>query len=160
MEHPKARCCLFERFGESPKHESRHAFGMEKPLETASVGSQIGWGKVSGKHQGEANSMSWVDGDSDMALGCRFCGVGVSEKERVHLCQHFCLAESCPLALALLPKNSIPPCVSLMPFKFLPQHQNSERVSLSKSMHRPFKRNYLGFQKPFVSLSYNPYSFL
>ena len=30
------------------------------------------------------------------------------------LCQHFCLGESCPPALALMPDTSVPPCIFLL----------------------------------------------
>ena len=37
--------------------------------------------------------------------------------------------------------------MSLMPFNLLPQCWSSEEVSPSKSVHRPFKRNFLGVQQ-------------
>ena len=40
---------------------------MEKPLETAWVGLKVVCGRASGNHQGGANSVSRVDGVSDMA---------------------------------------------------------------------------------------------
>ena len=63
---------------------------MKKPLETAWVGLQVGWGGVSGNHQGRANSVSLVVGDSDMAPACWLCGRMGPEKEQ-GLCQHFFL---------------------------------------------------------------------
>ena len=95
------------------------------------------------------------------SLACWLC------EGRVHqgnnsLCQHFCLGESNPLhaGLALMTDNSVPPLMSLLPFKLLPQCWSSEGVSWSKSMCGPFKRNYLGLQKPSISLSLNPQWFL
>ena len=35
---------------------------MEKPLESAGMGLQVGWGRVSENHQGRANGVSQVDG--------------------------------------------------------------------------------------------------
>ena len=51
-----------------------------------------------------------------------------------------------PLALILMPNNSIPPCMFLVPFKLLPPCWCSEGVSLSKSVYGPCK-NCLGLQK-------------
>ena len=42
--------------------------------------------------------------------------------------------KTAPQALALVPDNSFPPHMSLVPFKLLPQHWNSEGVSPSNSM--------------------------
>ena len=76
-------------------------------------------------------------------------------------CLHFSLAESCLLpALAMMPDNSIPSHMCLVPFKLLLQHWSSQGMSASKTEHRPFKRNSLGLQKPSISLSYNPCWFL
>ena len=57
---------------------------MEKKLEIAWVGPQVGWGRgsVSGIHQGGANCVSQVDGDLDMAHTCWLCRGGVSDKEK------------------------------------------------------------------------------
>lgn len=44
-------------------------------LEMAWVGPQVVWGRVSGNHQGEKNSISQVDGDSGMAAAC-ICTLG------------------------------------------------------------------------------------
>ena len=52
---------------------------MEKSLEEACVGLQVGWG-ISGNHQGLMNSDSQVDEDSDMVPACWLCGD--SEKEQ------------------------------------------------------------------------------
>ena len=40
------------------------------------MGPQVGWDGVSGDLQGGANSVSQVDGVSDMAPACQFCGGG------------------------------------------------------------------------------------
>lgn len=66
MGHAEAKCCLFERFQEKLKYELRQAIHMEKPLETDSVGLNIGWGRASWNHQGRANCVSHVDGILDM----------------------------------------------------------------------------------------------
>ena len=46
----------------------------------------------------------------------------------------FCLGESCPPALALIPDTLVPPCMPLVLFKLLSLCWSSEGVSLSKSM--------------------------
>lgn len=43
--------------------------------------------------------------------------------------------------LILIPHNSVPPCMSLLPFDLLPQCLSSEQVNPSKPMCGPFKRN-------------------
>ena len=58
-------------------------------------------------------------------------------------------------ALTLMTDNSVPLCLSLMPFTVLPQGWNSERVSLNKFVHGPFKRNSLALQEHPVSLCHN-----
>ena len=47
---------------------------MEKPLEIAWVGLKVGWGRTSGNYQGGANSVSQVDGVSEMVPGCQLYG--------------------------------------------------------------------------------------
>ena len=74
---------MFERFSESLKHEAREASCMEMPLETAWIGLLVGCGRVSGNHQGRANSVSQVDGHSDMVPTCPLYRIGgISEKEQ------------------------------------------------------------------------------
>ena len=63
-------------------------------------------------------------------------------------------------AVSLMLGHSVPTQLSLVSFKLLFQHWNSEAMSQSNSMHRPFKRNCLGFQKPSISLHLNPHWFL
>ena len=131
---------------------------------------QLGWAYrsskegVSGNHQGRANTVSQVDGDSDMASACQlFVGrQGVSQKRNNGFCQHFVWQKAAlhslrPLspALPLIPDNFVFPSMSLMLSK-LPQCWNSEGVSQSKSVHGPYKRNCLGHQKPSISFSHNP----
>ena len=73
-------------------------------------------------------------------------GGGVPERDN-SLCLPFCLRENCPPALTLMPDTSVPPAMSLVPFKLLPQCWGSERVGLSKSMCGFLKRNCLGLKK-------------
>ena len=54
-----------------------------------------------------------------------------------------------------MPDASVPPRVPLVPLKLLPWCWSSEGVSLSKSVHGPFKRNCLGLQK-FLPLTQYP----
>ena len=63
------------------------------------------------------------------------------------LCPPFCLGESCPPALTLMPDIPVPPCMPLVPFKLLLQCWNSEVGSLCKFMCGFFKRNCLRPQK-------------
>ena len=122
---------------------------MDKPLEIAWVGPQVGWGRVSGNNQGMVNSVSQADGHSDMAPASQRC---VCVCLAGNLRKGTVTSASTP-ALILMPDNSIPPCMSLVPFKLLPQCWNSEGASLSKFVHGLFKRNCLGLQKP-VMLSH------
>ena len=81
-----------------------------------------------------------------MALTCLLCQGKVQKRENC-LCLPFCLGESCPPALALMPDTSVHSCMSLVPFKLLPWFWSTEGMSLSKSMYGFFKRNYLELQK-------------
>ena len=97
---------------------------MEKTLETAWVGPQIGWSRLSGNHQGGADSVSQADGDSDMVPACQFCVCfvrGGLRKEQWPL-PALLSERKLPLQLlALIPDNSVSPCMSLVPFELLPQ---------------------------------------
>ena len=53
---------------------------MEKALETAWVDPQVGWGRASGNHQGGANGVSQVDGDSDIAPPAISVGEGPAKE--------------------------------------------------------------------------------
>ena len=59
-------------------------------------------------------------------------------------------------AAPLMPDNSVPLHISLVPFKLPPQGWSSEQVSPCKSVCSLFKNYHLGLQKPSVSLSHNP----
>ena len=122
---------------------------MEKLLETAWEGQKFRWGRASGNHQGEANSVSQVDGFSVMVPACWRLWLcwGRAQKRNNGLCQHFCLGESWPTALVLMPDNSVPPHMSLMPFNLLLPCWSLEGVSLSKFMPRPLNRICLRFQQ-------------
>lgn len=110
---------------------------MEKLLETALMRPHVGWGRVSGNQQGGGNSQ--VDGDSDMVSACQLCRERAQQRND-DLCQHFGLEK----ALALMPRNSVPSHVSLVPFELLPQCWSSERVSPSKSKCGHFKEELPG----------------
>ena len=62
------------------------------------------------------------------------------------LCPPFYLRENF-LSSPLLPDNSVPPRVPLVPFKLLPQCWSSERVNLNKSMCCFFKGDCLRLPK-------------
>ena len=121
---------------------------MEKPLEMAWVGPQVGCNRSWGITKVGQTSVCYVDGDSDMVPTCRLCGGGVSEKEQWPLPA---LLSGTKLALQLLPWCQIiqfQPIVSLVSFKLLLWPWSSEGVSPSAFMGRPFRRNCLGLQKP------------
>ena len=59
---------------ENLKHGLRQAIHTEKPLETAQVVLKFGWGKAWGNHQGGTNSVSQVDGVTDIVPSCQLCG--------------------------------------------------------------------------------------
>ena len=86
-------------------------------------------------HPGGASRVSQVDGGSDVAPAWQLFA------ERDHqrnngLCQHFCLGGShLPPTLTLMPDNSVPPRVSLAPFKWL----ELRRVSWREPMRSPLK---------------------
>ena len=58
-----------------------------------------------------------------------------------------------------MPDNSVPPCMFLVPFNLLPPCWSSEGVSLSKSVHGPFKRNCQGILSFLSSTSSIPTGF-
>ena len=91
------------------------------------VGLQIVWGRVYEDLQGEANSVSQIDGVSDLSPDCQLCGSVEGGSEKVHgLYMTFCLEEGCPAALALMPDTSVSPCIPLMPFNMVPWCWSSE----------------------------------
>ena len=47
---------------------------MEKPLKTVWVAPEVEWGRAAGNYQGGANSVSQVDGVSEMVPGCQLYG--------------------------------------------------------------------------------------
>ena len=85
-----------------------------------------------------SNSVSQVDRVSDMAPAWQLCvSVGRLQKRDTGLCLPFCLRDSCPPALALMP--SVLPHMPLVPFKLLPQCWSSEGLSLSKFVCRSLR---------------------
>ena len=117
---------------------------MEKPLETARVGPQVGCGSISGNHQGRANSQD--DRDSGMLQACLLWS-GRAQQRNNGLCQHFCLGESCPFSL--LPRSHTIQFLSVSgSAEQLLRHCSSQGVSRSKPVCGPFKRNCLGLQSP------------
>ena len=133
-------------------HELRQAICLEKSLEMACVGLQIGWDEVSENQQGRVNIVSQVDMHPPAGSGGLSKGTMASASTSVW-------EKAAPLALSLKPDNSVPPHMSLVPFELLPQCQSSEGVSLSKSVCWPFKRNAWDSKSP-VSLSHSPCWFL
>ena len=103
------------------------------------MGPHFGWSGVSGVHQDRENSESQVDEDSNMALTISSVG-GELSKGTMASVSTSVWENAAPTTLTLIPDNSVPPQVSLVPFKLVSQCRNSKGVSLSKSVHWPFKR--------------------
>ena len=135
---------------------------MEKSLLTAWVGLWIGWDRVSGDLQGEANIISQVDGVSDMAPTCRLCGsvVGRVQKRDSGPCLPFCLGERRKLSPSSChnARHFSSFLYATDAFQLLPWCWSSERVSQSKSVHKFPKRNCMGLQK-FLPLIQSPLVF-
>ena len=72
----------------------------------------------------------------------------------------FAWQKAAPPALTLMPDNSVPPGMSLVSLKLLPQCRSSEGLGPIMSAHGPFKMKCPGLQKPFISLSHNLHCFL
>ena len=64
-----------------------------------------------------------------------------------------------PTTLALMPDNSVPPHISLMPFNLMSPQLSSEGVSPNKSVCGPFKGNCLGYQQCLSSTASIPTGF-
>ena len=102
---------------------------------------QARWGMVSRNHQGGANSVSQVDGVSDMTPTCQLCGDKAQQRNN-GFCQPFCLGQSCPSSSC---PDARHPCSSTCipgAFEAASPELNSEELSLSKSVCRTFKRNF------------------
>ena len=114
----------------------RQVICMDKPQKTTWVGPKVGWDRVLGNHQSGANGVIQVDGASDTVPTYQLygCVEGGLRKNNNGLCQHFCLGESSPSALALVLDKSFPSHLSLMPFNLLPPCCSSEGVSSSLCM--------------------------
>ena len=123
------------------KHEPNQPFTWK-----SSLGVPVSWVGQSGDPQGRSNSISQVDGS--LRYGTSLPALWRKVRKRDNgLCLPFCLGESCPPALVLMPNTSVPPCMLLVPFKLLLQCWSSEGVSLSKSVCGFFKRNGFGLHK-------------
>ena len=129
-----------------------------------SLGGPESWGdRASGNHQGGANSVSQIDGVSDMvpAASSVACGAGGGlRKATVASASPSVLEKAAPSSLALTLDNSVPPHTFLIPFNLPPLQWSSEGVSLSKSVQGPFKRNCLGLQKFLSSTASIPTGYL
>ena len=58
-----------------------------------------------------------------------------------------------------MPDTSVPPCMSMFPFKLLPLCWSSEGMSQSKSVYRPFKRNSWDSRRPLSNSATTPTGF-
>ena len=133
---------------------------MEKPLETVGWAQKLGgagpqrmtrvgqtvWARLT-------ESQIWYPPTSSMALY-----VEGSEMEQWYL---LALLSERKLSPSSHPEDRQPISshMSLMPFNLLSLCWISEEVSLSKSVHRPFKRNYLLLQKFLYSTASMPTGF-
>lgn len=81
------------------------------------------WFGVSEYHWGEAIGGSQVHGDSDMAPACMYTlGGGRAKQGTMDSTTTSFWEKFAPLALALKLNSLVPPYMSLVPFKLLPQH--------------------------------------
>lgn len=114
----------------------------------ASVGLHIRWDGVSRNHQGKANDISEIDGDSDVVPAC-ICmlGWGRAQWGNNGFSQHFSMEESYPFRPCPEARQRSSSYMSQMPLKLLPQHWSSKQVipSARKSVCVPFKRNIWDF---------------
>ena len=73
---------------------------MEKLLEMVWMGPQVEWGRVSGNHQGGANSVSQVDGVSNMVPKyALWLYMGRTHKRSNGPCQQIYLEKAIPQLL-------------------------------------------------------------
>ena len=95
---------------------------MEKPLKTVWVAPEVEWGRAAGNYQGGANSVSQVDGVSEMAPACWPCGsLGRAPKGIAASVITSVWGKAAPTpAFAPMPGNSVPSHMSLVPFSLLP----------------------------------------
>ena len=166
----KARCFWCHSWGHLARGTGAHSFqllllweDLERSEAWANISHSCGkatvnslFGSVNSVGQslrespGQGKWWSQVDGVSDtVPIPCASVE-RKTQKNNDGLCQfyqQFCLGEHCHPALSLLLDISVPPCMPLVPFKLLPWCWNSEGVSLSESMHVPFKGNYLGIHR-------------
>ena len=96
----------------------------------------MGWGGVSGGLQGRSNSVSQVDGVSDMHQPAGFVVLWEEGSEKGQW----------PL-LTLIPDTSAYPSMPLVPFNLPPHWWSSQWVWVGESMCGFIKRNCLGFHK-------------
>ena len=114
---------------------------------------QLGWAlKLSGEGpQGIIGVEQCEPGWWSLIYGTHLPALSLSgesaQKRNNGLCQHFCLRESFPQLIALMPDNPVPSHTSLMSFNLLLWCSSSEGASPSKSICRPFKRDCLGIQQ-------------
>lgn len=93
------------------------------------MGLQFGSDRVSGNHHGQVNDISQVDGDSDTVPTCASrLSWGTVQERTMASASTFAWERAAPPAPALKPNNSVPQCMSLIPFKLMPQRWSSEQV--------------------------------
>ena len=90
------------------------------------MGPKVGWAGVSGNHQGGANrsmgSRIWCPPACSVGLGMLSRGTTAPASTSVW-------EKAAPSALTLLSDSSVPPHLSPVPFKLLPQRWSSEGVT-------------------------------
>lgn len=87
---------------------------MEKPLEAAGVGLQVGRGEVSENHWGRASGVSQGDGDSDMAATCGLWGAVEGSSKEQWLCPT-AVWEKAVLRPAMKPDNAACGSLAMLP---------------------------------------------
>ena len=122
---------------------------MEKLLETAQVWLKVGWGRASGNHQGGANSVSQINGDSDVVPTFQLCGSAAVwrglQKEQ--------WPQPALLSGRKLPPTSHPDVTQFSSSPYVSDSFQSAApmlevwVSPSKFVGGPFKRNCLRLQQ-------------
>ena len=102
-------------------------------------------GQASGNHKGETNSMSQVDGVSYTAPACWPCGCvrGGLRKGSMAPASTFVWEKAAPSSHSNAGQFSFSLYVC-DDFQSATPRRSSEGVSSSKSVHRPFKRTFLG----------------
>ena len=100
--------------------KASHSYGKATG-KSFQVGLKVGYSLASRNHQGGTNSVSQIDGISDMVPFVQLCAQRLLEGTIVPASTSV-WEKTVPPASALMPDNSLPPSMSLVPLKQMPQH--------------------------------------